>query len=102
MNDDLIKELLIWQKLSGINLLKEILPNILNEEKKQQVYELTNGDNSQAFISSKTKVATGTISNWWNKWEANGILEKNGGRYKHIISLKNLDLSISRDKDKNE
>ncbi len=102
MNDDLIKELLMWQKLSGIRLLKELLPNILDEEKKQQVYELTNGENSQAFISSKTKVATGTISNWWNKWEANGILGKSGGRYKHIVSLKNLDLNINGDKEKNE
>lgn len=40
---ELLSEILKWQRLQGIMTLREILPELLSEEKKKAVYELTNG-----------------------------------------------------------
>lgn len=90
----ILTEILKWQRLQGITLLLEKIPTLLDDKKKKQVYELTDGLNSQATISEKVGVAGGTISNWWNLWCSNGILIKEEGRYTKIISLKELGVSI--------
>lgn len=93
----LLEEILKWQKLQGMKILREILPQLLDTEEKRIVYEMTNGKNNQLKIASKAKVATGTVSNWWNLWYSYGILTKRGkgkGRYKKIISLKDLGIPI--------
>lgn len=87
-------EILKWQKLQGINSLRTLIPKLLDEEKKKKVYEMTDGKNTQSIIAEKTKVAGGTISNWWNLWYSNGILEKDERKYRKIISLRELGIDI--------
>lgn len=94
--NQLLKEILKWQKLQSLNILKDLIPHILSDEKKELVYELTDGENSQLAIAKKTGVATGTISNWWNTWYSYGIVDKEGNRYKKIISLKDLNISVRK------
>lgn len=90
--NDILRGILKWQELQGKSILRELIPSLLDGDKKKAVYELTNGKNSAAFVSKKASIATGTVSNWWNNWFAFGILTKEGTRYKHIISLKDLGL----------
>lgn len=94
IENQLLAEILKWQKLQGLQLLKTMLPNILESTEKRTVYELTDGQAGVVDISKKAGVATGTISNWWNIWLANGVLTKEGLKYKKIISLKDMGLSI--------
>jgi len=94
---NLLEEILKWQRLQGIKILCEILPQLLDTEEKRIVYEMTDGKNNQSKIASEAKVATGTVSNWWNLWYSHGILtkeEKRKRRYKKIISLKDLGIPI--------
>jgi hypothetical protein len=98
MNNDeilLLAEILKWQKLQGLQLLRTILPNILESTEKRKVYELTDGQAGVVDISKKAGVATDTISNWWNNWLANGVLTKENSKYKKIISLKDIGLSVT-------
>ena len=93
----LLEEILKWQRLQGIKILRETLPQLLDTKEKRIVYEMTDGKNNQSKIASEAKVATGTVSNWWNLWYSYGILIKEGkgkGRYKKIISLKDLGIPI--------
>jgi len=92
--NDLLEEILKWQRLQGLKLLRDLLPELLYDEKRREVYEMTDGINSQPVIAKKVGVAGGTISNWWNIWYSYGILIKKGSRYCKIISLKELGLPI--------
>lgn len=86
----ILNEILKWQRLQGITILKDLIPSLLNEDKKKLVYEMTDGKNSQLIIAKKVGVAGGTISNWWNIWYSYGILTKDGTKYTKIISVKDL------------
>jgi len=103
---ELLEEVLKWQRLQGMKILREILPQLLDTEEKRIVYEMTDGKNNQSKIANEAKVATGTVSNWWNIWYSYGILtkeeEKRNGRYKKIISLKDLGIPIKIKSSENE
>lgn len=95
----LLNEMLKWNRLHGIQLLRKTLPELLNEEKKRLAYEMTDGKNSQPAIAKKVGIAGGTVSNWWNKWFAQGIVTKDGNKYCKIISLKEIGIEISESED---
>jgi len=88
--NDLLKEILKWQKIQGLYAFKSLIPILLDSEKKKKVYEMSNGTLNVEQISKKAKVATGTISNWWNKWLAEGILYRERGKYIRIVSIKDM------------
>jgi len=88
--NDLLKEILKWQKIQGLSTFKSLIPILLDSKEKRRVYEMSDGTLNVKQISEKAKVATGTISNWWNKWLAEGILYCKGNRYISITSLKNM------------
>jgi len=90
--NDLLKEILKWQKIQGLIAIRSLIPTLFDSKEKCMVYELSDGTFTRKQISQKAKVATGTISNWWNKWLAEGVLYREGNRYIKIISLKGLSL----------
>jgi Fic family protein len=87
---DLLKEILKWQKIQGLSAFKSLIPILLDSKEKRAVYEMTDGTLTVKQISEKAKVATGTVSNWWNKWLAEGILYRDGNKYIKIASIKDL------------
>jgi len=93
--DKLLKEILKWQKLQGVKLLRDLIPTVLSDEKKKIVYELTDGKTPRTDIEKIANIAGGTISNWWNSWYSYGILIKEGSRYKKIIPLNDLGIEVS-------
>jgi len=88
--NDLLKEILNWQKIQGLSVFKSLVPILLDSKEKRLVFELTDGTLTVKQISEKARVATGTVSNWWNKWLAEGILYRDGNRYIKITSIKDL------------
>ncbi len=102
MNEDtnnILAEILKWQKLQGINLLRTLLPELLNNDKKINVYEMTDGKNTIREIRTKTGISFGAISKWWNEWYSYGVLEKNNEKYKKLISLQELGLNKKTNED---
>ena len=98
--NEILKEILKWEELQGKKLLIDLIPELLDGDEKKRVFEMTDGKNSQSAIASRIKVAGGTVSNWWNIWHSYGILIKEKNRYKKIISLKEIGISISELKGK--
>lgn len=88
--NDLLRQILQWQKLQGFQSFRGLLPDVLGSKKKRQVFELTNGRAGVSEISKMAGVAGGTISNWWQSWYNFGILEKKGRQYIKIVSLKDI------------
>lgn len=79
--NDLLKEILKWQRIQGLSAFRSLASLLLDSKGKRIVYELSNGTLTVKQISEKAKVATGTISNWWNKWLTEGILYREGNKY---------------------
>ena len=98
--NDILKEILKWQKLQGLQAFKSLAVGILDTKEKRMVYEMSDGTLTVKQISEKVKVSTGTISNWWNRWLAEGILNKENNKYVKIVSIK--DIFFESISDKNE
>jgi Fic family protein len=95
----LLKEILKWTKFSGWNNLKNILETVLNDDRKKQVYFLTNGDNTTRQIESSIGVSRNTISVWWRDWAKIGIVEMvpskgRGNRASALFSLDDFGIII--------
>jgi len=96
--NDLLKEMLKWQKIQGLSVFKSLAPILLDSKEKRKVYEMSDGTITVKQISEKAKVATGTISNWWNKWLAEGILYREGNKYIKLVSIKDMVFENKSDK----
>ncbi|TKJ17584.1 hypothetical protein CEE44_03560 [Candidatus Woesearchaeota archaeon B3_Woes] len=90
---ELLSEILKWERLKGIQTLRQIIPELIDTEEKRKLYEMTDGKNGIKEIQSKVTISSGKISLLWNFWYYNGLLEKEGQKFKKIISLKELGLS---------
>lgn len=97
--NDLLREILKWQKIQGKAAVRSLISNLLDSKEKRKVYELSDGTLTVSQISKRADVATGTISNWWNRWLAEGILWQEGKKYIKVISLKGLSFKERDGKD---
>ncbi len=95
--EELLAELVKWQRVLGMAALKNLAPETLDSKEKRLVYEMTDGLTSVNQISKNVGVSTGTVSNWWSSWFASGLVYKEGVKYKKIVPLK--DLSINNQKE---
>lgn len=92
--NEILKEILKWQILQGKEILRELIPKLLDNNDKKRVYEMTDGIRTSIEIKKVVGVSDATVSNWWNIWYSFGILEKEGRKYKKIISLKDIGIDI--------
>lgn len=100
--DELLEEMLKWQKFRGMQEAKKVLREVLSsedEEKQRELriaYELTDGEYSTSNIASRISVSHVTVSNWQNKWSELGLVSKESAQdsYEHLISLENLGLDV--------
>lgn len=64
--------------------LGKIIEKEVYDEKLKKLYELT-GKESITSISKKIGISSGKISAIWKKWEAIGMIVKDGKSYRRII-----------------
>lgn len=86
----LLRKLNVYTKLANYDNIRKRLVVVLDSNDKKRVFEATDGNNSVRDIQSKTGVNKDTVSNWWNEWQKEGIVEESkearGRRYK-VFSL---------------
>lgn len=88
--DELLKEILKWQKIQAKATVRPLIFSLLDSKEKRKVYELTDGSLTVKQILERAGAATGTISNWWNDWLVEGILYQEGNRYFGVIPIKGI------------
>lgn len=94
--DEILSEILSWQRLQGIRILRDIIPSILDDDKKRKAYEMTDGKKSTKEIAKPLGVSKDVIVGWWREWFSQGIVnrvpQKGGGHplCKKIISIKDI------------
>ena len=65
--------------------LSEVLEKELADPKYRKLYELTGKNVPIKQIASKIKMATGVISQTWQRWEQKGIVVKEGKSYRRMF-----------------
>ena len=94
----LLKEILKWIKFSGMKEVKEALTSELDTDQKKQVYQLSDGTNSNAEINQATGVSAGSISLYCNKWLRLGLGETKavagGDRFVRAFDLNDFGITI--------
>lgn len=87
-----LKEILVWTKISGMQQVKTILTGTLDEELKKTLYQLSDGAHSTRELILKYKLQTSraTIQKWWKQWGMLGIGEQisvRGGGQRFVRSF---------------
>jgi hypothetical protein len=96
----LLSEILKWVKFAGMKDVKEVLSLELNTEPKKQVYQLSDGNRTNAEINKATGVSSGAISGYWKKWVKQGLGEKisvkGGERFIRAFDLEDFGISVPK------
>jgi transposase len=59
----------------------------------RKAYEASDGKATVREVADIAGVSKSAVAGWWGRWRAMGIgIELDGGRVKHLVSLKNLGL----------
>lgn len=70
-------------------IVKDIIDNkvekYITDPKEKKVYEMT-GNAIREDIVKQTGISAGTISSLWVKWEAKGLIIKDGKIFKKVFS----------------
>lgn len=94
----LLSEILKWLKFAGMKEVKEVLVSELTTDPKKQVYQLSDGNKTNAEINKATGVSTGAISGYWKKWVKQGLGEKvsvqGGDRFARAFDLEDFDIEV--------
>lgn len=106
MNEDILKELkeqtkwLRFLALPNLPIIKKAIEENITGKEQKRIYDLSDGKNSRKKIANKLKteglkVSYQTVSNYWKKWFALGLVIPSGkqsGRFEKIIDLADLDI----------
>lgn len=93
----LLRKLVTYTKLANYESIRSRMIKILNSDDKKRVFEATDGKNSTRDIQSATGVTKDTVSDWWNEWQKEGIVEeskKTRGRRCKVLSLSDFGIKV--------
>lgn len=97
-NTQILREMLKWVKLQGINQAKTVLTAALRNDKEKLIYEYSDGTKAIAEIAKLTGVGFGTVQRCWGRWATLGIVEpvavQGGTRYKKAFSLQVFGIEV--------
>lgn len=92
-----ISELLKWTKFAGMQELRTILTQALQDDAAALAYELSDGDRGTREIAKLAGISHNTVAVYWKKWSKLGIVEASTayqGRYKRICSLEEVGIAV--------
>jgi hypothetical protein len=96
--NQLLEEILKWTKFAGSKGVKETLMFALDTNQKKLVYHLSDGKRGTVEISELAGVGHTTVSNYWESWLRQGIVEpikvKGGNRYHKSFELEDFGISV--------
>jgi len=91
-------QLLKWTKFAGMQQLRTILAQNLQNDKEMLIYELSDGERTTREIAKLAKVGShATVTSYWKRWSNLGIVEpsqKRKGRFQRICSLEEVGLTV--------
>lgn len=104
--NEILKEILKWQKFQGREILKKKIRegNLFTDKKYILVYHYSDGDKSSRQISKITGIGYKKVQSLWKEWISLGLAEPSekygGGRCKRLFEVKDLGLELPKVKTK--
>jgi hypothetical protein len=93
-----LDQILKWTRFAGVQQLKNILSQNLENDTTTLIYEFSDGERGTREIAGIVGVRShATIARYWEKWSKLGIVEPSPtyqGRYRRICSLEEVGLTI--------
>ena len=90
-----IEEQTSWLRALAMPQVRETIDVTLTKSAMRVAYEASDGKATSREVAAAAGVSVGSISGWWARWRALGIgVEVGAGRVAHLISLKDLGLSL--------
>lgn len=93
---DILREILRWTKFQGMQKVKQMLENTLDNNTKKLIYELSDGRSSPA-IARIAGVSSHTVRDYWKDWFVLGIVEVHPDykkRCHRVFSLKEVGVEV--------
>lgn len=88
------QEMANWLRLLGMKQLVTVLESDVNDDKRKQAYQYSDGQKTTRDIAKLLNVTHVTISDWWKKWITLGLGEyisaSGGKRFKRSFDLESL------------
>ncbi len=96
-----LREQTKWLRFLVIVQLKKILEQTLTDRAQRKIYDASDGNKTCRDIANKLldegiKITHMTVTNYWRKWAALGIVipsKKRSGRFQKIMSLEDLNIT---------
>jgi hypothetical protein len=88
-NQNTLKEILTWLKVSGAEKVRQLLQSALDSPDKRVVYHLSDGRTTRE-IAAVSDVSAGAVSIYWKRWYRLGLMKKinvKGGGERHFRSF---------------
>jgi hypothetical protein len=95
----LLREILKWIRFSGMKEVRGVIDNLVDDEKKRSIYQLSNGSLTVRDIGEKVGVGKDKVASLWKLWSRAGLGEtivvKGGGsRFKKSFDLEELGIEV--------
>lgn len=95
-----LDQILKWTRFAGVQQLKNILSQNLENDTATLIYEFSDGTRGTREIAGIVGVRShATIARYWEKWSKLGIVEPSPayqGRYRRICSLEEVGLTVRK------
>lgn len=91
-----LKEILKWNRFSGLENARLELRRVLDTEQKRLIYHLSDGGGTSTLVAEKSGVSDFTVRKYWSDWNKRGIVEplrvRGGTRFKKSFELEDFGL----------
>lgn len=91
-----LDKLIFWLKINNLDVAKEYFADVLNTDRKKEIYQLTDGSRGINELMKMLNIKSKSmIPDLWADWTAKGILiesKRGKGRKMKVLDLKELGL----------
>jgi hypothetical protein len=100
-----IQDMANWLRLLGMKQLVTVLESDVNDNKRKQAYQHSDGQRTTRDIAKLVGTDHSTISDWWKKWILLGLGEyksaSGGKRFQKSFDLEALGILANKKSKKN-
>jgi hypothetical protein len=90
-----IEEQTGWLRALALPQVHRTIEQTLTKTAMRKAYEATDGRATVRDVADVAGVSKSTVAGWWSRWRAVGIaVELDGGRVRHLVSLKDVGIPI--------
>ena len=89
-----LREQTRWLRFLGLQQVRPILLELLRDQRERLAFDLSDGSRTTREVAAQVGVSGATISRWWTKWAALGIVSQDErGTARHLVRIDDVGMS---------